>query len=189
MERGGRDHGGFGLGVRGCEEGNRVAAHRPVRLRAAQPARSDAGAARKAHDLCWHVMPFDPDLGGQDWEDFKEEFSERLSKHSARYCPNMTSDNILGKYAYTAKEYIQELPNMRGGDIFMGAFNAEQVMYNHVGYRTPLLENLVHGGIARASRRSDFRRRRLHRRRSDRSRSRRKIVVAAGRRGCGTRRA
>ena len=27
---------------------------------------------------------------------------------------------------------------MRDGDIFMGAFNAEQVMYNHFGYRTPI---------------------------------------------------
>jgi phytoene dehydrogenase-like protein len=27
---------------------------------------------------------------------------------------------------------------MRNGDIFMGAFNAEQVMYNHFGYRTPI---------------------------------------------------
>ena len=27
---------------------------------------------------------------------------------------------------------------MRDGDIFMGAFNAEQVMYNHFGYRTPM---------------------------------------------------
>ena len=24
------------------------------------------------------------------------------------------------------------------GDIFMGAFNAQQVMYNHFGYRTPV---------------------------------------------------
>jgi phytoene dehydrogenase-like protein len=27
---------------------------------------------------------------------------------------------------------------MRQGDIFMGAFNADQVMYNHFGYRTPV---------------------------------------------------
>ena len=27
---------------------------------------------------------------------------------------------------------------MRNGDIFMGAFNAEQVMYNHFGYRTSI---------------------------------------------------
>jgi phytoene dehydrogenase-like protein len=95
----------------------------------------------------WHVMPFDPDIGGRDWEDFKEEFSEQIIETFRRYCPNMTADNILGKYAYTAKEYVQELPNMRGGDIFMGAFNAEQVMYNHIGYRTPL-PNLYLAGSA-----------------------------------------
>ena len=40
---------------------------------------------------------------------------------------------------------------MRGGDIFMGAFNAEQVMYNHFGYRTPIAQSL-HGGLGRAIR-------------------------------------
>ena len=42
---------------------------------------------------------------------------------------------------------MAELPNMRGGDIFMGAFNAEQVMYNHFGYRTPVA-NLYYAGSA-----------------------------------------
>jgi phytoene dehydrogenase-like protein len=37
--------------------------------------------------------------------------------------------------------------NMRRGDIFMGAFNAEQVMYNHFGYRTPI-PNLYMAGSA-----------------------------------------
>jgi phytoene dehydrogenase-like protein len=37
--------------------------------------------------------------------------------------------------------------NMRGGDIFMGAFNAEQVMYNHFGYRSPIA-NLYNAGSA-----------------------------------------
>ena len=36
---------------------------------------------------------------------------------------------------------------MRGGDIFMGAFNAEQVMYNHFGYRSPI-PNLYMAGSA-----------------------------------------
>ena len=44
---------------------------------------------------------------------------------------------------------------MRGGDIFMGAFNAEQVMYNHFGYRTPIAESL-HGGLGRPSRAARF---------------------------------
>ena len=37
---------------------------------------------------------------------------------------------------------------MRGGDIFMGAFNAEQVMYNHFGYRTPIDRLYMAGSAA-----------------------------------------
>src|SRR4029077_5708025 len=97
------------------------------------PAQAPPG---KPTTYCWHVMPFAPDLGGQDDEDFKREFAEKIIATFARYCPNLTRDNIIGQYVYTAKEYTQELINMRGGDIFMGAFNAEQVMYNHLLGRT-----------------------------------------------------
>ena len=84
----------------------------------------------------WHVMPNNPDLGGQSNDAFKEEFSEKILETFGKYCPNMTRDNIIGKYVYTSRDYVVELPNMREGDIMMGAFNAEQVMYNHFGYRT-----------------------------------------------------
>jgi phytoene dehydrogenase-like protein len=96
---------------------------------------------------CWHVMPFEPDLGGQNDGDFKREFADKIVETFARYCPNMTSHNIIGQYIYTAKEYTAEMINMRHGDIFMGAFNAEQVMYNHFGYRTPI-PNLYMAGSA-----------------------------------------
>jgi phytoene dehydrogenase-like protein len=95
----------------------------------------------------WHVMPLDPDTGGKDYEGFKKEFAEKIIDCWARYCPNMTRKNIIGQYVYTAKEYTREMINMRGGDIFMGAFNAEQVMYNHFGYRTPI-PNLYNAGSA-----------------------------------------
>jgi phytoene dehydrogenase-like protein len=96
---------------------------------------------------CWHVMPLNPDLGGQSYGSFKEEFSDKIIECFARYCPNMTSKNILGRYVYTGREYVQDMINMRGGDIFMGAFNAEQVMYNHFGYRSPI-PNLYNAGSA-----------------------------------------
>ena len=51
MEHRRRDDAGSLLGLRRCE-GRPRAAHRPVRLRSVEPARSDAGAARQAHDLC-----------------------------------------------------------------------------------------------------------------------------------------
>jgi phytoene dehydrogenase-like protein len=95
----------------------------------------------------WHVMPLEPDIAGGDYAAFKQEFSERILQTWARYCPNMTARNIIGKYAYTAREYVAEFPNMRRGDIFMGSFNAEQVMYNHFGYRTPV-PNLYYAGSA-----------------------------------------
>jgi phytoene dehydrogenase-like protein len=86
----------------------------------------------------WHVMPLNPELGGQDYETFKQEFAEKIIEVFARYAPNMTRKNIIGQYVYTGREYTAEFPQMRNGDIFMGAFNAEQVMYNHFGYRTPI---------------------------------------------------
>ena len=93
----------------------------------------------------------------EDYEDFKEEFAEKIIEVFARFAPNMTRKNIIGRHVYTGREYVAEFPQMRGGDIFMGAFNAEQVMYNHFGYRTPI-ERLYMAGSASASRRGDLRR-------------------------------
>jgi phytoene dehydrogenase-like protein len=95
----------------------------------------------------WHVMPRNPEIGDRDYETFKKEFSDRILETWARYCPNMTRKNVLGQYVYTAHEYTQEFPNMRNGDIFMGAFSADQVMYNHFGYRTPI-KNFYMAGSA-----------------------------------------
>ncbi len=95
----------------------------------------------------WHLMPLNPDIGDRTYETFKEEFAERILETWSRYCPNMTRANIIAQHVYTAREYTQDLVNMRNGDIFMGAFNAEQVMYNHFGYRTPI-PNLYMAGSA-----------------------------------------
>ncbi len=95
----------------------------------------------------WHVMPLNPDIGETDYEDFKEEFSEKIIDVFASYAPNLTRKNIIGKHVYTGREYTQEMVNMVNGDIFMGAFIAEQVMYNHFGYRTPI-NNLYMAGSA-----------------------------------------
>ena len=95
----------------------------------------------------WHVMPYDPEGRPELVEEIKDEFSERILEKWREYAPNLTKDNILGQYAYTPYEYVQHFPNMRDGDIFMGAFTADQVMYNHFGYRTPI-EGLYMAGSA-----------------------------------------
>jgi phytoene dehydrogenase-like protein len=95
----------------------------------------------------WHVMPLNPDLGGQRYDEFQEEFADKIMETWARYCPNMTRRNIIARHIYTARDYACELINMKSGDIFMGAFNAGQVMYNHFGYRSPIA-NLYNAGSA-----------------------------------------
>ena len=118
----------------------------------------------------WHVMPRNPEIGDRDYETFKEEFADRILRNLGPLCPNMTRKNVLGQYVYTAHEYTREFPNMRNGDIFMGAFSADQVMYNHFGYRTPI-KNLYMAGSAGHPRRSHFRGKRVHHGRHHRARS------------------
>ena len=99
------------------------------------PTQAPAG---KHTNYAWHVMPRELPLTDAAYESFKQEFAEKIIATWARYCPNMTRRNIIAQYVHTAREYTLELVNMRHGDIFMGAFNAEQVMYNHFGYSTPV---------------------------------------------------
>jgi phytoene dehydrogenase-like protein len=108
-----------------------------------------AQAPRGKHTAyAWHVMPYAPGGRPEAVDEIKAEFSEKIIETWARYAPNMTRQNILGRYAYTAFDYVQELPNMRGGDIFMGAFSADQVMYDHFGYRTAIPNLYMVGSAA-----------------------------------------
>ncbi len=104
-------------------------------LSANDPSQAPPG---KHTSYAWHVMPLNPDIGGRSPEQFEREFTEQIIDRFAHYAPNMTRKNILKTYTYTARTYSQELINMRGGDIFMGSFGADSVMYNHFGYRTPI---------------------------------------------------
>jgi phytoene dehydrogenase-like protein len=92
----------------------------------------------KHTNYAWHVMPRELAMDDRAYESFKQEFSDKIIETWVRYCPNMTKRNIIASYVHTARDYTRELVNMRHGDIFMGAFNADQVMYNHFGYRTPV---------------------------------------------------
>jgi phytoene dehydrogenase-like protein len=86
----------------------------------------------------WHLFPYEPNGDRKVPQDVLEHFAEQIIERWSEYAPNMTKKNILGKYIYTADNYTQEFPNMRYGDIFMGALTEDQVLYNHFGYRTPI---------------------------------------------------
>ena len=120
----------------------------------------------------WHVMPLDPDhRRARTTRPSRQEFAERIIEKWAKYAPNMTRKNIIAQHVYTAQEYTQTFPEMRNGDIFMGSFGAEQVMYNHFGYRTPV-ERLYMAGSACHPGGAISGGARLHQRRHHRARSR-----------------
>jgi phytoene dehydrogenase-like protein len=93
------------------------------------------------------VVPYAPDGDHENLKRMQESFTEAILEKWREYAPNMDRDNILKTYTYTAYEYSRDIVNMRGGDIFMGAFSSDQVMWNHFGYRTPV-ENLYYAGSA-----------------------------------------
>jgi phytoene dehydrogenase-like protein len=86
----------------------------------------------------WHAMPWNPDGDPENIEAVKNEFAEKMLDVWREYSPNLTKENILHTWVYTANDYTKELVNMVRGDIFMGSFAGDQTMWNHFGYRTPI---------------------------------------------------
>jgi phytoene dehydrogenase-like protein len=96
----------------------------------------------------WHIVPYAPGGDHENLRAAKESMTAAILEKWRAYAPNMTPDNVLATYTYTAYEYSKEIINMRRGDIFMGALSADQVMYNHFGYRTPIAGLYMAGSAA-----------------------------------------
>jgi phytoene dehydrogenase-like protein len=106
------------------------------------PSQAPAGCATA---YGWHAMPYAPGGDPVNIEDVKQEFAEKMLDVWRRYAPNLTPDNVLHTWIYTANDYSRSLINMVRGDIFMGSFAGDQTMWNHFGYRTPI-ESLYMAG-------------------------------------------
>src|SRR5215471_6196460 len=147
MEHRRRDNGGPLRGAR-RRAGRPRAEARTVRVGAIEPARPHAGTAGQAHDLCVARHAAQPGSrrpglrgvpGGIRKQDHRD-LGTLLPQHDEQ-------EHHRATHLHRAGDYACELINMRSGDIFMGAFNAKQVMYNHFGYRSPIA-NLYNAGSA-----------------------------------------
>ena len=75
--------------------------------------------------------PFDLAGGGAArWVDLVHETSEKMLEKFREYAPNMTNDNILGRFSYSPKDIEEYLPDMVSGDICQGKICPEQLGYN-----------------------------------------------------------
>lgn len=86
----------------------------------------------------WHAFPYAPDGDPANVEKVRDEFADLMIAKWQEFAPNLTNDNLLARYTWTANDYTKELINMVDGDIFMGSFDGAQTMWNHFGYRTPI---------------------------------------------------
>jgi phytoene dehydrogenase-like protein len=89
-------------------------------------------------------VPFElPDGGAAKWPSIAKEMGDRLIAKLREYAPNMTDDNIIGRFAYTPKDIEEYLPDMIEGDICQGKICPEQLGYSRPWpgmsqYRTPI---------------------------------------------------
>ncbi len=77
------------------------------------------------------LAPFELAEGGAGrWVDVAQETTEKVLEKFREYAPNMSNDNILGRFAYTPKDIEVYLPDMVNGDICQGKICPEQLGYN-----------------------------------------------------------
>lgn len=76
-------------------------------------------------------MPFElADGGAARWVDVAQETADKLQKKLGEYVTNLTSENIIGRFAYTPPDIEAYLPNMINGDVCQGMICNEQLGYN-----------------------------------------------------------
>ncbi len=77
------------------------------------------------------LAPFELAKGGAAaWTDIAQDAAEQLLAKFREYAPNMTNDNILGRFAYTPPDIEAFLPDMINGDITQGKICPEQLGFN-----------------------------------------------------------
>lgn len=87
--------------------------------------------------------PFDlADGGAEKWPEIAKEVGEQFIAKLREYAPNMTDENIAGRFAYTPKDIEEYLPNMIEGDITCGKITVSQLGWNRpwpgMQYKTPI---------------------------------------------------
>lgn len=94
----------------------------------------DSGRAPDGrHTLYSNVfVPFElKDGGAARWDEIKESRADWIMERLQRYCPNLTSDNVLARYVESPLDHQRHTPSFQRGDIMgLGSF-----IYQSLGMR------------------------------------------------------
>jgi phytoene dehydrogenase-like protein len=91
------------------------------------------------------------DGGGAKWDDVKEDLADKVIEVWKEYAPNITRDNILGKYVDTPLEIERRTISMVHGSMMLGEMTQDQLGYfrpipGWSQYRMPIKNLYLCGG-------------------------------------------
>ena len=92
----------------------------------------------------WPFAPYAFKEGGADaWDERRDEYAEKVLDAWRPYAPNLTQENVLGKYLFTPLDIERRSATMVRGSHHVGAYLPEQLGINRPhpdvsDYRTPI---------------------------------------------------
>jgi phytoene dehydrogenase-like protein len=90
----------------------------------------------------WEKLPYRLHGDARRWDAERDRHGEAMLRLWTQYAPNLATD-VAGWFARSPLDTERDLPNMRGGDLLVGAFSNGQVGYDRPfpgagQYRTPI---------------------------------------------------
>ena len=90
----------------------------------------------------WEKLPYRVNGDAANWDNLRQEHARAMLQLWQGYAPNL-ADAVIDSFARTPRDTERELPNMREGDLLVGAFANDQVGYHRPfagagNYRTHL---------------------------------------------------
>jgi phytoene dehydrogenase-like protein len=77
----------------------------------------------------WEKLPYKLNDDPRNWDREKDRHGEAMLKLWAEYAPNV-ADAVIESFTRSPLDTERSLPNMRGGDLLVGAFAKDQVGYH-----------------------------------------------------------
>ncbi|MDP2659692.1 MAG: NAD(P)/FAD-dependent oxidoreductase, partial [Dehalococcoidia bacterium] len=78
--------------------------------------------------VMWQFACYDLKNGGPEkWDEIKEDYADRCMETLRRYAPNMTADNVLGRYVVSPLDIERRDISMIKGDLSPGETSQEQL--------------------------------------------------------------
>src|SRR5215470_14581691 len=89
---------------------------------------SQAPAGRHT-SFMWEKLPYRVHGDAANWDRVRDDHARAMLQVWQRYAPNL-ADALIDSFGRTPRDTARELPNMREGDLLVGAFANDQVGYH-----------------------------------------------------------